>query len=264
MNNDKNTVIALPDTLKTSIHDEILIVTIHRPEKRNALNDEIMKGIEKIFSSIPEGVKCAIIRGEGNNFSSGLDLTELKERNALEGLQHSRIWYRAVDALRFGKVPVIAVLNGVCFGGGLEMASACHIRVAEKSVVYALPEGQRGIFVGGGGSVRLPKIIGIARMTDMMLTGRAYTGDEGNLIGISQYLVEDGEGFNMAIELAKKISYNAEISNYAIMHVLPRIDDASHDQGLMLESLMAAIAQSSPEAKDRINLFLEGNAKKIS
>lgn len=243
--------------------DEILFVKINRPAKRNAVNDAIILGLEKIFSDIPEGVKCAIISGEGDHFSAGLDLSELKERDIIEGLNHSRMWHRALEKIQFGSVPVVAVLHGACVGGGLEIASACHIRVAEKSTFYALPEGQRGIFVGGGASVRLPKLIGMARMADLMFTGRVVTGPEGINAGFSQYLTENGEGMAKGIELAKRIASNAGITNYALMHVLPKIVDSSHSDGLMMESLIAAIATASPEAKTRLNDFLEGRAKKV-
>jgi (methylthio)acryloyl-CoA hydratase len=253
----------ISQNLKIEVRDNILIVALNRPEKRNALNDETILSLEKVFSNIPEGVKCAVIYGEGKHFSAGLDLSELTARNAVQGVHHSRTWHRALDKIQFGTVPVVAILHGACVGGGLELASACHIRVAENSTFYALPEGQRGIFVGGGASVRLPKLIGIARMTDMMLTGRVLTSTEGVNYGLSQYVVEDGEGFEKAIELAEKISTNAGMTNYALMHVLPRIVDAGHDGGLMMESLIAAIAQDAPEAKERLNDFLEGRAKKV-
>lgn len=249
--------------LKVEVKDNILIVALNRPEKRNAINDETIFSIEKIFSNIPEGVKCAIIYGEGKHFCAGLDLSELTERNAVQGVFHSRMWHRALDKVQFGTVPVVAVLHGACVGGGLELASACHIRVAENSTFYALPEGQRGIFVGGGASVRLPKLIGMARMTDMMLTGRVLNSTEGINYGLSQYQVNDGEGMEKALELAQKISNNAGMTNYALMHVLPRIVEAGQDSGLMMESLIAAIAQDAPEAKERLKDFLEGRAKKV-
>ena len=104
---------------------------------------------------------------------------------------------------------MVAVLHGAVVGGGLEIAAACHIRVAESSAYYALPEGSRGIFVGGGGSVRLPRLIGTSRMMDMMLTGRIYDAEEGQAIGLSHYLVEPGAGLAKGIELAKHIAGNA-------------------------------------------------------
>jgi (methylthio)acryloyl-CoA hydratase len=250
--------------ITTEIKDNILLVKLNRPDKRNAFNDAMVLEVEKIFSNIPEGIGCAVIYGEGKHFSAGLDLSELSERTAMQGLLHSRMWHRALDKVQFGTVPVVAVVHGATVGGGLELASACHIRVAEKSTFYALPEGQRGIFVGGGASVRVPKLIGMARMTDMMMTGRVYKAEEGMAIGLSQYLVEEGEGLEKGIELAKKIASNAGMTNYALMHVLPRISEANQDHGLVMESLTAAIASDTPEARERIKLFLEGKAKKVA
>jgi enoyl-CoA hydratase/carnithine racemase len=253
----------LPASLTIEQKDEILLVKINRPEKRNAINDELILGLETLFSDIPKGIKCVVISGEGQHFSAGLDLSELKERDIIEGLHHSRMWHRALEKIQFGTVPVVAVLHGACVGGGLEIASACHIRVAEKSTFYALPEGQRGIFVGGGASVRLPKLIGMARMADMMFTGRVIAAEEGMHMGFSQYVAENECGLEKGIELAKKIAQNAETTNYALMHVLPRIVDSGQTEGLMMESLIATISSSSPEAKKRLNDFLEGRAKKV-
>ncbi|WP_144267279.1 crotonase/enoyl-CoA hydratase family protein, partial [Comamonas thiooxydans] len=158
----------------------------------------------------------------------------------------------------------VAALHGAVVGGGLELASACHIRVADSSTFYALPEGSRGIFVGGGGSVRIPRLIGAARMADMMFTGRVYKAEEGERIGLSQYLVPEGHALDKAVELALRIAENAPMTNYALMHALPRIADQPADQGLMTEALMAAVAQSAPEAKFRLQEFLSGRAGKVS
>ena len=253
----------LPATLQIESRENVLLVKLNRPEKRNAFNDALILGIEQVFANIPSGIGCAIIYGEGSHFSAGLDLSALTERDAVQGLQHSRMWHRVLDQVQFGTVPVIAVLHGACVGGGLELASACHIRVAEASTFYALPEGQRGIFVGGGGSVRVPKLIGLARMTDMMMTGRVYQANEGMAVGLSQYVVDEGKGLERALELAKKVASNAGMTNYALMHVLPRIVDAAQEQGLMMEALTAAIAQNAPEAKARLQEFLDGKAKKV-
>jgi enoyl-CoA hydratase/carnithine racemase len=143
------------------------------------------------------------------------------------------------------------------------LASAAHIRVAEDSTYYGLPEGQRGIFVGGGASARVPRLIGVARMSDMMLTGRVYDADEGQRCGLSQYRVADGAGLAKGFELAAKIASNAPLSNYAVTQALPRIADLSQSDGLFVESLMAAIAQSDEAAKQRVRAFLEGRAGKV-
>lgn len=249
--------------IQTEITDQVLYIKLDRPEKRNAINDDIIAELEAIFSQIPSEIKCIILHSTGKHFSAGLDLSALRERSLTEGIYHSRMWHKALDTIQYASVPVVAVLKGACVGGGLEIAAACHIRVAEKSTFYALPEGQRGIFVGGGGSVRISKLIGAARMTDMMLTGRVYTAEDGEKIGLSQYICEEGEGLTRAREIAHKITANAPMTNYALIQVLPRIVEAGKDSGLMMESLMAAIAQEAPEAKQRLHDFLEGRAKKV-
>ncbi len=180
----------------------ILLVRLCRTEKRNALNDGMVQTLECVFTSVPEGIGALVLHGEGANFSAGLDLSELSERDAVQGVMHSRMWHQALDRIQFGKVPVIAALQGAVIGGGLELACAAHIRVVERSAYYALPEGRRGIFVGGGGSVRLPRLVGVALMMDMMMTGRVIKAEEGRPLGFSQYLVDDGGGLATAMELA--------------------------------------------------------------
>src|SRR5947209_19889177 len=171
----------------------VLTLGLNRPAKRNALNDGIILAIGDCFAHLPEGVGAVVIHGVGDHFSSGLDLSELTEHDATEGLRHSQMWHRVFDRIQYSRVPVIAALKGAVIGGGLELACAAHIRVAEPSAYFALPEGQRGIFVGGGGSVRLPRLIGFPRMTDMMLTGRVYSATEGAAYGFSQYLADDSQ-----------------------------------------------------------------------
>ncbi len=242
---------------------EIAVIRLTRPTKRNAINDALIFAIRDAFESLPQTVRAAVIAGEGDHFCAGLDLSELQERDAGQGMMHSRTWHTALERVQFGPVPVVAALHGAVVGGGLELASSCHIRVADESAFYALPEGSRGIFVGGGGSVRIPKLIGAARMTDMMLTGRVYSAVEGEKVGLAQYLVPKGQAFDKALELAKRIAQNAPLTNYALMHALPRIAEQNADHGFFTESMMAAIAQSAPEAKQRVKAFLDGKAAKV-
>ncbi len=243
---------------------EVAVIRLTRPAKRNALNDALILALRELFENMPEGVRAAVIDGEGEHFCAGLDLSELKERDAGEGLYHSRMWHAALERVQYGPVPVIAALHGAVVGGGLELASACHIRVADESTFYALPEGSRGIFVGGGGAVRIPRLIGASRMADMMLTGRVYNAQDGEKIGMAQYLVPQGTAFDKAYELAVRVAQNAPLTNYALIHALPRIAEQPADQGFFTEAMMAAIAQSAPEAKQRVRAFLDGKAAKVS
>jgi (methylthio)acryloyl-CoA hydratase len=249
--------------LQLDMQGDVAVIRLTRAPKRNALNDALILALRDLFENLPAAARAAVIAGQGEHFCAGLDLSELKERDAGQGLQHSRMWHAALERVQFGPVPVIAALHGAVVGGGLELASACHIRVADESTFYALPEGSRGIFVGGGGSVRIPKLIGVARMTDMMLTGRVYNAQDGERFGFAQYLVPQGQALDKALELAHRVAQNAPLTNYALMHALPRIAEQSADHGFFSEAMMAAIAQSAPEAKERVRAFLEGKAAKV-
>lgn len=250
--------------LKIATAGAVAQVRLNRPSKRNAISDDLISQLQTAFINLPSDIRAVVLGGEGDHFCAGLDLSELVERDVAEGVLHSRMWHAAFDAIQFGRVPVIAVLHGAVVGGGLELAAACHVRVAEASAYFGLPEGQRGLFVGGGGSARIPRLVGVARMSDMMLTGRVYSAEEGERAGLAQYLVGDGEGLARAIELAHRIASNAPLSNFAVMHALPRIADQSQSEGLFTESLMAAVAESTPEAKERLRAFLEKRAGKVT
>ena len=126
--------------VQVELKDAIAIVHLARPAKRNALNDETVFSLERWFSRPPEQVKAVVLVGNGDHFCAGLDLSELKERNVAEGMLHSRSWHKAFERIEFGTLPVVAVLHGAVVGGGLELAAAAHIRVAEASTFYALPE----------------------------------------------------------------------------------------------------------------------------
>jgi (methylthio)acryloyl-CoA hydratase len=251
-----------PD-IQLELQGAVAIVRLARPSKRNALSDSLISRIRDAFENMPDTVRAIVLDGQGDHFCSGLDLSELKDRDAGAGMHHSRMWHAALETVQFGPAPVIAALHGAVVGGGLELAAACHIRVADETAFYALPEGSRGIFVGGGGAVRIPRLIGEARMADMMFTGRVYDAREGERVGFAQYLVPQGQSFGKALELAQRVAANAPLTNYALMHALPRIAEQPADQGFLTEALMAAIAQSAPEAKSRMRDFLEGRAAKV-
>ena len=244
----------------TGTEKQIAIVRLTRAAKRNAVSDGLVADLRNAFQSLPRSVRAAVLCGEGKHFCAGLDLSELKERDAEQGLYHSRSWHVALDAIQYGPVPVVVAMHGAVVGGGLELAASGHIRVADTSTFYALPEGARGIFVGGGGSVRIPRLIGVQHMMDMMFTGRVYNAVDGERLGFAQYLVPEGQAFAKALELAERIATNAPLTNYALMHGLPRIAEQPADHGLMTEALISAIAQAAPEAKQRVRDFLAGKA----
>jgi enoyl-CoA hydratase/carnithine racemase len=254
----------LPATLAGEQHGDIAVLQLNRPGKANALDDATVKALAAFLENPPPEAKAVVLASQGKHFSAGLDLTAVSDMNMRGHLAHSRLWHKAFEAVEFGPLPVIAVLRGAVVGGGLELATACHVRVAEASAYYALPEGQRGIFVGGGGSVRIPRLIGTSRMMEMMLTGRTYGAEEGLRLGLSHYLVGQGEGLAKALELAGKVAANSALSNYAVMQALPRIAEAGVASGYMFETLMAAVTQGDEEAVARKQAFLEKRAEKVA
>ncbi len=254
----------LPATLQVTTEGNVAVLRLSRPAKRNALNDETVLGLRRFFTELPSDIAAVVLHGEGEHFCSGLDLAEASAMpDTHAAVLHSQMWHRAFHEIQFGRVPVITVLHGAVVGGGLELAASTHVRIAEASAYYGLPEGQRGIFLGGGGSVRLPRLIGVARVQDMMFTGRTLSAEEGQAVGISQYLVPDGQGLAKGLDIARKIAGNTPLTNMAIMHALPRNGEGDPSTGFFTESLMAAMAETAPEAKQRLRDFLEKRAGKI-
>lgn len=254
----------LPDTLRARVQGHVAELALSRSDKRNALSDETVLGLEHFFTTLNPDVRAVVLNADGEHFCAGLDLSELKSHDTLAGVAHSRMWHGAFEAIESGPVPVVAVLKGAVVGGGLELAAAAHIRIAEDSTFYGLPEGQRGLFVGGGASVRVSRLIGVPRVADMMLTGRQYDATEGESIGLSQYVVADGAGDETAFGLAARIADNAPQTNFAVLQALPRIAEANPREGFLMESLMAAIAQGTDDAKGRMRDFLDGRVAKVT
>jgi len=246
--------------LTIDIEDSVATLTMNRPDKRNAMCDALLEAIDRFFSSPPEGVKAVVLTGTAGHFCSGLDLSEHVARDAEGTMRHSRGWHEVMERIQFGGLPVVSAMFGAVIGGGLELATATHVRVAEPTAFFQLPEGRRGIFVGGGASVRVGRILGPDRMTEMMLTGRKYSAEEGLALGLTHYVVGAGEALAKAQELARKIAANAPLSNYIMIQALARIGDMSKADGLFTESMCAAITQTSPDALEGLAAFLEKRA----
>ena len=247
----------MSDFLKVAVEGPIATLTMSRPDKRNAMSDALLEEIDAFFSNVPEGVKVAVLTGTAGHYCSGLDLAEAKQRDAEGIVRHSRGWHAVMDRIQFGGLPVVSAMFGAVIGGGLELATSTHVRIAEPSTIFQLPEGRRGIFVGGGASVRVGRILGADRMIEMMLTGRKYGADEGKALGLTHYVVEEGKALELALELARKIAKNAPLSNYVMIQALARIEDMSKADGLFTESLCAALTQTSPDAQEGLAAFLE-------
>lgn len=246
--------------INVSVDGPVATVTMNRPDKRNAMSDALLAELDGFFSAPPKGVRVVVLTGTAGHYCSGLDLAEHVARDAEGTMRHSRNWHAVMDRIQFGGLPIVSAMFGAVIGGGLELATATHVRVAEPSTIFQLPEGRRGIFVGGGASVRVGRILGADRMIEMMLTGRKYGADEGLKLGLTHYVVDAGAALAFAQDLARRIADNAPLSNYIMIQALARIEDMSKADGLFTESLCAAVTQTSTDAQEGLAAFLEKRA----
>lgn len=246
------------------LRDDVALIGLNRPEKRNAISDRVVEAIFAAAARAQDEAKAAVIWGRGDHFCAGLDLAEHSEKPLMGAIRGSRRWHEVFSSVERGTIPFVSALHGAVVGGGFELAASTHIRVAEQNTFFGLPEGQRGIFVGGGGSVRIARLIGAARMADMMLTGRTVSATQMEIWGGASYVVPVGEGLDKAIALASAAATNAPLSNYAIVNALPRIAEMSVEDGLFTESVVSAMTSDSPEAKQRLRDFLEKRTARLS
>jgi enoyl-CoA hydratase/carnithine racemase len=243
--------------LSVRIADSVAFIEFNRPEKRNAINDAMMAALTAFLDEPPEGIRCAVLSGVGGNFCAGLDLTELVARQGEAVFHHSRAWHRTIDRIQHGGLPFVACLTGAVMGGGLEIAAACHVRVAEAGARFRMPEGERGIFVGGGATANVSRLIGPSALTEMMLTGRTLDADEARAAGLVHYRADAGEGASLAVELAGRVTNNSRFVNALIVQGVSQIADMPRSGGLFAESLAAALSTTSADAAEGLNAFLE-------
>jgi enoyl-CoA hydratase/carnithine racemase len=245
------------ELINLEMRERIAVLTLNRPEKRNAISEALIQDIHCFFDAPPKDALAVVLRANGDHFCAGLDLSQHKERDVDEAFEISRYWHRTFDLVQYGGLPVVAALHGAVMGGGLELAATAHVRVAEPSTIYQLPEGRRGIYVGGGASIRVARVIGPGRMTELMLTGRRLDADDGHQMGLSHHLVGDGEAFDKAMNLAQTIAGNAPLANKMMLNTIQRIDRMGESEGYFVESLASALTQTSEDAKDGMRAFLE-------
>ncbi|MBK6465944.1 MAG: crotonase/enoyl-CoA hydratase family protein [Rhodobacter sp.] len=244
--------------------DGVLIATLDRAHKRNALDADTVEELVSLFSAIPRaGVRAVVLAAAGDHFCAGLDLVEHHgaDRSPAEFMHLCLRWHEAFNKLEYGGVPVIAALKGAVVGGGLELASAVHIRVADAGTYFALPEGQRGLFTGGGATFRVSALIGKARMIDMMLTGRVYKAREAVEIGLAQYVVE-GSSFDKALE-PRAAARNLPLTNFAICSAISHLNNMSAMDAAYAEAVVAGVVNTQPEARARLEAFANKTAARV-
>src|SRR5919202_6456461 len=208
----------VPNTVTYELRDRVAWVGLNRPQKRNAINDALLGEFEAAARRAQGEARAMMVFGHGPCFCAGLDLAEHRAREPAEVFHHSRSWHAVFSIIRRGNIPAIAALHGATVGGGLELAAACHLRVADATTFFALPEGTRGIYVGGGASVHVARLLGASRMIDRMLTGRVLNVEAAERAGLVQYVTPEGAARDKAAELASKIAEMAPLTVLGVLH----------------------------------------------
>ncbi len=243
----------------------VATLTLNRAAKRNALDAATIEELIEVFTLVPRaGVRAVVLAAAGDHFCAGLDLVEhhREDRSPAAFMQLCLRWHEAFTKMEYGGVPVIAALRGAVVGGGLELASAAHIRVADASTYFALPEGSLGLFTGGGATIRVARLVGQARLVDMMLTGRIYKGAEAVAVGLCQYLV-DGSSMDKAQALAQAIAANTPLSNFAICSGISHFQNMSGLDAAYAEAVLAGVVNTQPAARGRLAAFADGTAARV-
>lgn len=254
-----------PKYITIETEGTVTTVTLARESARNAISEDMLAEIETAFRTPPKGTRCFVLAARGGHFCAGLDLREHyeKDRSPIEFMTMCQAWHRTFDVIQFSGIPVVAALQGAVVGGGLELAAATHVRIAEEGTFFALPEGQRGIFTGGGATVRVARIITPSRMIDMMLSGRTYDAQRGFDLGLCHELVGAGQALARAKVLAAQVASNPPTTNFAIVTGISRINDMSTTDGMFAESLLAAAVQTNPDIRDRLEDFFSKKTKRL-
>jgi len=245
--------------IQVEISASVGIIRIDRPEKKNAINYDMLADIDAAIESFDESVKVIVLSTTGDDFSAGLDLGMKGQGegiNLVRSMEGARGWEKTMHRIRYGTRPVISALKGAVIGGGLELAASTHVRVADKTAFFQLPEAQRGVFVGGGATVSVSGIIGYDRVTELLLTGRKMDAQEAQSTGLIHYCADGIDVEEQALAIAKQIATNHDFSNYLAIHVPARSKGMSDEHGFFMEQLAAVLVRFSPESQQRLAGFL--------
>jgi enoyl-CoA hydratase len=247
------------ETLLLDRRGHVAIVTINRPDKRNALNirtrEEGAVLLEQLRSD--DTVRVVVFTGAGDKaFIAGADIAEFSERTATmqRDVMTGRSLFTAIDT--FPK-PVIAMVNGYCLGGGCELALACDIRIASENASFGQPEINLGIIPGGGGTQRLPRLVGEGKAMEMILTGEIIDARTAFAIGLVNHVVPLDQLEAKTMEIANRI---AEKSSLALMFAKEAVKLASRsslDEGLRREIDLFALCFSTEDKDEGVQAFLE-------
>ena len=254
-------------SVRVEVGDRILVATIDRPEKLNALNSEVLAGLEVAFdrARTDPDVGVVVVTGSGAKaFVAGADIAELATMTPVSGRAHALRGQSVFGKLESLGKPSIAAINGFALGGGCELALACTIRVAAENAKLGQPEVKLGILPGYGGSQRLSRIVGEGRAMELCLTGEPISAAEAHRIGLVNRVVPAGEALAAAKEIAAKIVANAPLAVAFTMEAIHRGLDLPLADGLALEATLFGVCAATEDMREGMNAFLEKRPAKFT
>ena len=247
------------NTLLTSLEEGTLIVTIHRPDKLNALNKEVFRDLNVVLNEIRDNVsiQSAIITGSGNKaFVAGADITELKGLNNEEAKAIAKDGQNTFFRIEKSNKPIIACVNGFALGGGCELAISCHFRIASENAKFGQPEVNLGLIPGYGGTQRLVQLIGKGRALELILTGNMIDASTALQYGLVNYLVTQENLLGKAKELLKIVNGKSQTAiEAAIVSVNASLDTTVNGFEVELEAFGKCF--DTADTQEGIDAFLE-------
>lgn len=239
---------------------EVALITVNRPDKLNALNAETVAELGRALERVAAepGIRAVILTGAGEkSFVAGADIAELAKMTPIGGIDVSRQGQDTFRFLETMKKPVIAAVNGFALGGGLELALACHFRVASENAKFGLPEVKLGIIPGYGGTVRLPRVVGRGRALELILTGEMIDAQEAHRIGLINHVYPQAELLTQAEQLAKKMAANGPVAVALAIEAVDHGYHASTEDALRLEANLFGLLASTQDMREGMGAFLE-------
>jgi enoyl-CoA hydratase len=239
--------------------DELALITLDRPEALNALSFAQLHDLNRLFDSLADSdARALLVTGAGERaFSAGADIKELMGRTLVEQRAGAMLGQSVLAKLDQLSLPSIALINGYAFGGGLELALACTFRLAVPSARLGFPEIKLGLIPGYGGTQRLPRLVGEARATEMILTGRSVDADEAERIGLVNRVVRDGDLIEAGTAFAREMtSYSLPVLGLA-RDAIRRAHDLPLHDGLKIEADLSTLAFQTEDANEGMTAFIE-------
>lgn len=262
-----NSEFKLINVSASKLNDKVKLVTINSPKNLNSLSDELALELVRVFELLNDdsSTKVIILTGTGKAFIAGADIRNLEHRTYQTNITKNQILHKLQEIYYSTKKPIIAAINGVCFGGGLEMALSCDILIASEKAQLGLPEIKLGLFPGLGGTQKLSKIFGYNKTCEYILTGKNIPLDEAFRLGLINSVVKHEELLPKAEELANQIAQHSLVTLISAKQAIQFSQESNLRQGLWFEKAVfdsvfafedskigtkAFLAKTKPEFKD--------------